>query len=54
MKILVTGSSGHLGEAICRTLRKKDVDFVGIDIKEGNFTTNIGSISDRDFLKKAN
>ena len=49
MKILVTGSSGHLGEAICQTLKKNAIPFTGIDIKEGEFTTDLGSISDRLF-----
>ena len=43
MKILVTGSSGHLGEAICRVLKKRAIDYIGIDIKEGAFTNKIGS-----------
>ncbi|OJJ14851.1 NAD-dependent epimerase [marine bacterium AO1-C] len=53
MKVLVTGSTGHLGEAICRTLKKQETDFIGIDIKEGPMTTIIGSISDRAFVQKA-
>lgn len=52
MKILITGSSGHLGEAICRTLIKRSIDFIGIDIKEGNYTTHVGTISEREFVKK--
>ncbi|ESV59146.1 hypothetical protein L830_4998 [Mycobacteroides abscessus MAB_082312_2258] len=31
-RFLVTGSSGHLGEALVRTLRRDGVDVVGIDI----------------------
>jgi len=50
--ILVTGSSGHLGEAICRVLKKNRVDHFGLDIKEGEFTTKIGSISDRQFVSE--
>jgi len=52
MRILITGSSGHLGEAICRTLIKRGIDFMGIDIKEGNYTTQVGTISEREFVKK--
>lgn len=47
MKILVTGSSGHLGEALVRTLRKDGHDVVGLDILPGSFTTHTGSIADR-------
>jgi UDP-glucose 4-epimerase len=47
MKILVTGSSGHLGEALVRTLREQAHEVVALDILESAFTTEVGSISDR-------
>jgi UDP-glucose 4-epimerase len=47
MKILVTGSSGHLGEALVRTLRQQEHEVVALDIVESPFTTHVGSISDR-------
>lgn len=47
MKALVTGSSGHLGEALVRTLRDRGYEVLGIDIRDGPFTTHIGSIIDR-------
>jgi nucleoside-diphosphate-sugar epimerase len=47
MKILVTGSSGHLGEALVRTLRARQVEVVGIDIVASPFTAVVGSIADR-------
>jgi NAD(P)-dependent dehydrogenase (short-subunit alcohol dehydrogenase family) len=47
MKILVTGSSGHLGEALVRTLRESEHDVVALDILGGPFTTEVGSIADR-------
>src|SRR3981189_952629 len=47
MKFLVTGSAGHLGEALVRTLRDLDHEVVGLDILESPFTTYIGSIADR-------
>lgn len=50
MKILVTGSSGHLGEAIIRKLRDNIIDCIGIDIKPTEYTTNIGTILDRPFV----
>ncbi|MEL7124230.1 MAG: NAD(P)-dependent oxidoreductase [Bacteroidota bacterium] len=50
MKILVTGSSGHLGEAIIRQLIKAKTAYLGIDIKASQFTTHIGSIIDKTFV----
>ena len=47
MKILVTGSAGHLGEALMRTLREQGIDAVGIDVLESPFTDVVGSIVDR-------
>ena len=47
MNILVTGSSGHLGEALVRTLRDAGSEVVGLDVLAGPFTTHVGSIADR-------
>jgi nucleoside-diphosphate-sugar epimerase len=47
MTILVTGSSGHLGEALMRTLRASGRAAVGLDVIPGPFTDEIGSIADR-------
>jgi UDP-glucose 4-epimerase len=47
MRVLVTGSSGHLGEALVRTLRDVGYEVVGLDIVESPFTTSVGSITDR-------
>ncbi len=52
MKILVTGSSGHLGEALVRTFRDMGHEVVGLDIKKSPFTTLVGSIHDRSFVKE--
>ncbi len=52
MKILVTGSSGHLGEALIRLLKKRGIDYVGLDMKKSGFTTQVGSITNRDFVKE--
>src|SRR5262249_40521294 len=51
MKILVTGSAGHLGEALVRTLRNTGNEVVGLDILRSDFTDITGSIVDRDFVK---
>ncbi len=50
MKILVTGSSGHLGEALVRTLQG-DHEVVSLDIKPSPFTTVVGSITNRELVK---
>ena len=52
MKVLVTGSSGHLGEALVRTLRTLKYDIVSVDIKPSTFTSHIGSINDPGFVKE--
>lgn len=50
IKLLITGSSGHLGEAICRTLKAKGQEYVGVDILPSPYTTRVGSIEDRAFV----
>ena len=52
MRILVTGSSGHLGEAIVRTLQSKNINHRSIDIKPSKYTSDVGSIIDRSFVRK--
>jgi UDP-glucose 4-epimerase len=52
MKILVTGSSGHLGEALVRTLQEQAHEVVALDILESPFTTHVGSISDRGCVRQ--
>jgi UDP-glucose 4-epimerase len=47
MRVLVTGSAGHLGEALVRTLRDLRHEVLGLDILESPFTTYVGSITDR-------
>lgn len=51
MTTLVTGSSGHLGEALVRTLRAAGTRVVGADILASPFTTHVGSIADRGFVQ---
>lgn len=52
MTILVTGSAGHLGEAILRNLTTGGVSVRGLDIKPSPFTGHIGSITDREFIRR--
>src|ERR671937_180191 len=51
MTILVTGSAGHLGEALMRRLRTEGRRALGVDIKPSRFTDCVGSICDRDFVR---
>src|SRR5574342_934482 len=50
--ILVTGSAGHLGEALMRTLHATGREAVGLDLKASPFTTMVGSIVDRAFVRQ--
>jgi UDP-glucose 4-epimerase len=52
MRVLVTGSAGHLGEALIRTLRSRGRDVVGLDVVGSYFTTAVGSIVDRSSVKR--
>jgi UDP-glucose 4-epimerase len=51
MRILVTGSSGHLGEGLVRTLRNGPHEVVSLDRKTGALTDYVGTITDRDFVR---
>ena len=53
MRILVTGSAGHLGEALMRTFESTEHDAIGLDMKESSRTHHVGSIADRDFVRRA-
>src|SRR3954453_21221086 len=53
MRILVTGSSGHLGEALVRVLREQGRDVVGLARPEGAFPDLTGSIADRAVVRRA-
>ncbi|MBX2823250.1 MAG: NAD(P)-dependent oxidoreductase [Gammaproteobacteria bacterium] len=52
MKVLVTGSSGHLGEALVRVLSSDGIDVVGIDCKAGSHTHHVGTIVNREWLSE--
>ncbi|AKU21383.1 NAD(P)-dependent oxidoreductase [Massilia sp. NR 4-1] len=53
MKILVTGSAGHLGEALMRVLGKAGADVVGLDILASPYTQRQGSVADAAFVRDA-
>ena len=52
MTVLVTGSAGHLGEALVRSLISARTPVRGIDVRPSSFTAEVGSICDRDFLRR--
>lgn len=53
MKILVTGSAGHLGEALMRTLRSDGATVLGVDRLPSPFTDLVGDIADPAFVRDA-
>jgi len=52
MTVLVTGSAGHLGEALMRLLSQRGEAARGLDILPSPFTSDVGSIVDRDFVRR--
>ena len=52
MRILVTGSAGHLGEALMDALRADNRDALGMDLKPSRLTDAVGSIADREFVRR--
>jgi UDP-glucose 4-epimerase len=52
VRILVTGSSGHLGEALSRVLGSEGHEVVGLDLLESPHTRMVGSIADRAFVRR--
>lgn len=54
MKVLVTGSAGHLGEALMRRLRAAGADHaIGLDILPSTYTDVTASIVDRARVREA-
>jgi nucleoside-diphosphate-sugar epimerase len=52
LRIVVTGSAGHLGEALARTLQDLSHEVVGLDLVASPFTSNVGSLADRSHVKR--
>lgn len=52
MRILVTGSAGHLGEALVRRLRDRGDEVIGLDVVDSPFTTHVASVTDRDAVRR--
>ncbi|MGY1812438.1 NAD-dependent epimerase/dehydratase family protein [Blastococcus sp. SYSU D00820] len=51
--MLVTGSAGHLGEALVTTLRAGGGDVVGLDRLPSPHTDVVASVTDRDAVRRA-
>jgi len=51
-RILVTGSAGHLGEALVRVLRAEGREVVGLDIVDSAFTSVAASVGDREVVRR--
>lgn len=52
MRILVTGSAGHLGEGLVRTLPEEGHEVIGLDVLASPHTSVVGSIADRDLVRR--
>jgi nucleoside-diphosphate-sugar epimerase len=52
MRMLVTGSAGHLGEGLVRTLRERGHQAIGLDLLPSAFTDHVGSVNDHDLVRK--
>lgn len=52
MRVVITGSAGHLGEGLVRTLRERGHDVGGVDVLASPFTDWVGSIADPDLLRR--
>jgi nucleoside-diphosphate-sugar epimerase len=50
-RVVVTGSAGHLGEALVRVLRDGGHEVTGIDVRPSPGTTVVGSVADRDVVR---
>lgn len=53
MRVLVTGSSGHLGEALVRVISAAGHETVGMDVLASPHTAIVGSVADRDSVRGA-
>jgi nucleoside-diphosphate-sugar epimerase len=52
-RVLVTGSSGHLGEALVRVLRGQGHEVVGLDLLASPYTTVTGPVTDRAVVRQS-
>ena len=52
VRILVTGSAGHLGEALMRVFGDEGHELIGLDVLESPYTTVVGSVADRATVRR--
>ena len=52
MRVLVTGSAGHLGEGLMRALPAEGRECVGVDVLSSRYTSVVGSIADREVVRR--
>ena len=48
----MTGSAGHLGEALVRVLRDSGREVIGLDLLASPYTDVVGSVADRDTVRR--
>jgi nucleoside-diphosphate-sugar epimerase len=53
VRVVVTGSAGHLGEALVRAMRAAGADVVGLDLLVSPHTDVVASITDRAAVRSA-
>jgi UDP-glucose 4-epimerase len=53
VRLLVTGSAGHLGEALVRVLTDAGHDVLGLDVLGSPHTALVGSVADRECVRRA-
>src|SRR5258706_5458646 len=51
MRVLITGSSGFLGDEIARQLRSAGHDTLGVDLRQGPHTDEVGDLADRALMR---
>jgi nucleoside-diphosphate-sugar epimerase len=53
LRVLITGSAGHLGEALMRAFgAEPDLELVGLDVLPSPWSTVVGSVVNRDLVRR--
>ena len=53
MKMIVTGSEGFIGKALCQELKRRDVEVIGIDRKTARMPQALCLLHNSKLLKQA-